>query len=386
MKLRYSFFVTIILIAMMVGVFAAKAEDAKPQFVEEATALQAGPLSVTNPDETSALGYKISTSNDDPLCDTKYGGYINLEDQGILATARVPSGDNFAIGPFFTGGGSIEFYGRQNEGLWLTDDGFVIFDSANYGNRPWEPQLIPQVGGPNGLAALLWQNMQIVYDKEANYGVSLGASMDGSIIVVEFDNVRLANSPNDSYDVEMVMRRQVNNTPGVYEIVFAYDNLHGTLAGPLTIGVENAAGDSGVALVNRGSAAQVISDGLMVCFDAAYGSPPSATPSSIQASDGTYEDKVHVTWDDVSEAAHYDVYRADVNGNSEIKLGTASEPLFDDIYASAGITYTYRVKACNEYGCSNPSDHDSGWRAGDDPPPPPPVYDNIYYIPVAVTK
>ena len=384
MKLRNSVFLPIILIVLMVAVYAAQAEDAKPLFVEEGTSLQASPLSVSDPDETSALGYKISTSNEDPLCDTKYGGYINLEDQGILVTARVPGGDNFAIGPFFTIGGSIEFYGRQNQGMWLTDDGFVIFDAANYGNRPWEPQLIPQAGGPNGLAALLWQNMQIVYNKDANYGVSLGASSDGSTMVVEFDNVRLANSPNDSYDVEMVMRRQVNNAPGAYEIVFAYDNLRGTLAGPLTIGVENAAGDNGVALVNRGSAAQVISNGLMVCFDAVNGSPPPVSPSSIAASDGKYEDKVQVTWDDVAQAARYDVYRADVNGNSEIKLGTAGEPVFDDIYASAGITYTYRVKACNEYGCSDPSNHDSGWRAGDDPPPP--VYDRFYYFPLAVVK
>ena len=166
---------------------------------------------------------------------------------------------------------------------------------------------------------------------------------------------------------------------GDYEIVFVYDNLNGSLEGPLTIGVENAAGTSGVALVNKDSARQVISNGFMVCFDAVNGTPPSSTPSTIQASDGTYEDKVQVTWGDVNQAAHYDVYRADENGNSEIKLGTADNTRFNDTTAAAGITYTYRVKACNPFGCTNPSPHDTGWRAGDG-------FDKISYIPVALSK
>ncbi len=41
---------------------------------------------------------------------------------------------------------------------------------------------------------------------------------------------------------------------------------------------------------------------------------------------------------------------------------------FNDWSAAAGITYTYSVKACNEFGCSSPSDHAMGWRAGDDNP------------------
>ena len=230
---------------------------------------------------------------------------------------------------------------------------------------------------------MLWQNMEIVHNKEKNHGVTLGYVDDGSIIIIEFDDVRLANAPNNRYDMEMVMRRQVSNAAGAYEIVFAYDNLNGSLEGPLTIGVENAAGTSGVALVNKDSAKQVISNGFMVCFDAVSGTPPTTTPSAIRASDGTFEDKVLVTWGDVNKAARYDVFRADENGNREIKLGTADDTRYSDITAAAGITYTYRVKACNPFGCSNPSPHDTGWRAGDDPAPP---YDEFYFIPIISKK
>lgn len=387
MKLRSAALLPLILIFVMIGVFAVQAEDSTPSFVEEGIPL-ADPISYpTTPQETSALGYKISTSENDPLCDTGYGGYVDLEEHGISVTARVPGGDNFAIGPFFNTVGAIEFYGQKYQALYLSDDGFVIFDQSHYGMRPWEPQILPDTEGPNGVAAMLWQNMKVVYNKDANHGVSLGAAADGSIIVVEFDNVRLANAPGNQYDVEMVMRPKVSNAPGAYEIVFAYDNLNGTLDGPLTIGVENETGTSGVALVNKESARGVISNGFMVCLDADSGAPPSSTPSSIQASDGTYEDKVQVTWTDVSQAARYDVYRADENGNSEVKLGTAGDTLFNDISAAAGITYTYRVKACNEYGCSSPSAHDTGWRAGDDPPPPPPPpLDNAVFIPLSLSK
>lgn len=365
MNLRQSVMIPIFLITMMIGVLAVQAEDTKPHFVEDGTPLPESLSSNVEPNTTSALGYQITTSKDDPSCDTGFGGYFDLKKEtGIVVTARVPGGDGFLTGPFFTKYGPIEFYGQQYQGLYIADDGFITFDPASYRLRPWVPQIIPDSNGPNALAAMMWQDMKVVYNKSANKGVSVASN--GSTIVVEYDNIQLASDPRSSFDMEIVMRRQPSSVPGEYEIVFAYDNLSGPLDGPLTIGIENGAGSSGVALVNKGSAKEVISNGFMVCFNAVNGSPPSATPSSIHASDGTFGDKIQVTWDDVSKAISYDVYRGDANGNSEIKLGTTGHERFDDWSAAAGITYAYRVKACNEYGCSSPSDHDSGWRTGDD--------------------
>ena len=223
-----------LLIALLVmGAFAVQAQESPPTFIEEGSPALDIPSDLTSPTETSALGYKITTSKDDPSCDTGFNGYVNLEDHGISVSARVPGGDNFAIGPFFTHIGPIDYYGHQYTGLYLTDDGFIVFDPVTYSNKVWNPQLIPDTTGPNGLAAVLWQDMKLVYDRAANHGVSLGAAADGSVLVVEFDDVRLANAPAHRYDIEMVMRRKVSHAPGDYEIVFAYDNLNGTLAGPL---------------------------------------------------------------------------------------------------------------------------------------------------------
>jgi hypothetical protein len=391
MKVRYAALPPLILVFLLLGVLATQAEDNTPLLVEEGTVPVNNPTAETTPQETAALGYKISTSNDDPLCDTGFDGYVNLEEHGIGVTGRVPTGDNYAVGPFFTSGAPIDFFGKAYDGLWLTDDGFVLFDPANY-NKPWEPQIIPQNDMPNGLVALLWQNMEIVYKRDKNHGVTLAASPDGEIVIVEFDDIRLVDAPDHRFDVEMVMRRAVSHTPGDYEIIFAYDNLQGTLAGPLTVGVENVSGDKGTALVNKDSAKQVISNGLMVCFDAISGTPPTSTPSSIQASDGAFEDRVRVTWTGVDKATRYDVYRADENGNYEMKLDAVEGTLFRDYSAAAGTLYTYRVKACNEHGCSQPSEQDVGWRAGEDdpaPPPPPPaprLLENILYLPFFKTK
>jgi hypothetical protein len=79
------------------------------------------------------------------------------------------------------------------------------------------------------------------------------------------------------YDFEIVMTREVDNTPGFYEIVFAYDNLQGTLPDPATIGTEDAPGVEATALLNNDDPAGVISDGFMVCFDAVVPSPVEIT-------------------------------------------------------------------------------------------------------------
>ncbi len=390
MKVRNAAMSLLILVFLLLGVLTTQAEDTKPLLVEEGTLTTVNvPSAETTPQENATLGYRISTSNDDPDCDTGFGGYVNLEEHGIGVTGRVPTGDNYAVGPFFTAGAKIEFFGKAYDGLWLTDDGFVFFDPSKY-NMPWEPQIIPQNDMPNGLVAMLWQNMKIVYKKDKNHGVTLAASPDGEIVIVEFDDIRLVNNPDHRFDVEMVMRRAVSHAPGDYEIVFAYDNLQGTLAGPLTVGVENVNGDKGTAFVNKGNAGQVIHNGLMVCFEAISGTPPPNTPGNIKASDGTYEDRVRVTWAAVDKATNYNVYRADENGNAEIKLDAVDGTLYRDYSADAGITYTYRVKACNEYGCSQPSVEDIGWRSGEvDPAPPPPeprLLDNIIYLPLSKTK
>jgi fibronectin type 3 domain-containing protein/V8-like Glu-specific endopeptidase len=99
------------------------------------------------------------------------------------------------------------------------------------------------------------------------------------------------------------------------------------------------------------------------------GSPPSA-PVGVAASDGTYSDKVRVTWSAVSGASSYDVWRSTSSDGTKTWMGSPADTTFDDSATGIETTYYYWVRACNDFGCSDYSDYDSGWRSGTEPFPP----------------
>jgi hypothetical protein len=317
----------------------------------------------SSPNQASSQpAYEISTSEDDPLCDTGFGGYVNLEDLGIFPWLGV-EGNNVAWGPFFNNVGPIKFFGVNYNDLWITDDGIVLFDVHKNFHRSWMPQHIANPALPNNVIAPLWQDMEIVEDRKTNRGVTAAQTPDGSVLVVEFDDLQLVGSPKNRYDVEVVIQRKVSHRPGVYEIVFAYDNLQGPLTGPLTIGLENWAGTTASAFVNLGDATGVIKDGLMVCFNAVAGSAPENPPQDVDASDGEFSHMVQISWEGVDEAATYEVYRSTDVDDSKTKLGHAEDLFFNDLTAQPETKYVYWVTTCNTYGCSEESEYDIGWRA-----------------------
>ncbi len=245
-------------------------------YVEDSAAATSGAVTVedgkltwtgTMPSRSSlSPSYAMTTSENDELCDTGFDGYLDLEGFDIFTQADI-SGDTNAWG-FFGSGDPINFYGLDYDRIYMSDDGFAVFDpDNNYGGEPWFAQEFPDSDAPNNLAAILWQDMEVVYDLATNKGMS-AATTGTEVMIVELDDIQLFEDPGNSYDFEMVMTRSVDDTPGAYEIVFAYDNINGTLEGPLTIGVEDAAGAASESLVNLDSADGVIDDGFMVCFDA----------------------------------------------------------------------------------------------------------------------
>ncbi len=116
---------------------------------------------------------------------------------------------------------------------------------------------------------------------------------------------------------------------------------------------------------------------------------PPAPPGNVTASDGTYTDKVVVTWSASPGTTSYTVYRATslTRLAKKTTLGTASGTSFNDITATPKITYYYYVKASNTYGTSNFSSYDAGYRSDGSPPAPTNVSasDGTYTDKVVVT-
>ena len=79
-------------------------------------------------------------------------------------------------------------------------------------------------------------------------------------------------------------------------------------------------------------------------------------------------EKVRINWQPVDYAEIYEVYRCVsespescsspiYSGSGEITASDPNSRIFDDYEVPPGVTYYYRVKACNDWGCSDYSDN-----------------------------
>ncbi len=99
------------------------------------------------------------------------------------------------------------------------------------------------------------------------------------------------------------------------------------------------------------------SNGLTVISKPKTGSLSNKGPAKITASNGTYSDRIIVTWTEVSGATAYDVYRYTDNlmTQDETKKGSAVAALeYEDNPPAADTVYYYRVKA--KYGANYDSE------------------------------
>ncbi len=90
-------------------------------------------------------------------------------------------------------------------------------------------------------------------------------------------------------------------------------------------------------------------------------------PSNVQATDGLYGNKVRITWNTVSGADSYQVFRCSSSSttscnNLKNKFITLSST-YDDTGVNSGSIYYYRVNACNNTGCSALSSYNTGYRS-----------------------
>jgi hypothetical protein len=87
----------------------------------------------------------------------------------------------------------------------------------------------------------------------------------------------------------------------------------------------------------------------------------------VSASDGSYADKVSVSWGAVSGASYYRVYRSTTAGGTKTIMSSwQATTTFDDTSATPGATYYYHVRAATSSGGSRAtgySNYNTGWRA-----------------------
>ncbi len=90
--------------------------------------------------------------------------------------------------------------------------------------------------------------------------------------------------------------------------------------------------------------------------------PTDDVPGWVTATDAVFGDKVEITWQSVTNAQNYIIFRKKSNESTFQQIGTTSDTIFSDPNVDAAITYQYSIKAVT--GNSTPmSSFDTGWRA-----------------------
>lgn len=91
--------------------------------------------------------------------------------------------------------------------------------------------------------------------------------------------------------------------------------------------------------------------------------PPLSPPTGVSATDGTYPDRVQVTWNAVAGAGIYQVHRCSIIGDVCTPISYQTGSSFDDTDGKNNTVFNYRVMACTQWGrCSILSEADEGHR------------------------
>ena len=111
--------------------------------------------------------------------------------------------------------------------------------------------------------------------------------------------------------------------------------------------------------------AQSLNDTLLGSIAARTNSPiPPPAPTEVSASDGTYTDKVRITWNASSGATAYGIIRNITNNlSSGTVLNIVNTLSYDDTSAVAGTTYYYWIAASSDATNWSFSSTDTGYRA-----------------------
>ena len=89
---------------------------------------------------------------------------------------------------------------------------------------------------------------------------------------------------------------------------------------------------------------------------------PTTPPSSLTATDGDYTDKIIINWSNTSNTTYFELYQATSSDGTYSKLSSnVIGTSYTATNVEGGITYYYKLKGCNDVGCSSYSNINSGY-------------------------
>lgn len=95
----------------------------------------------------------------------------------------------------------------------------------------------------------------------------------------------------------------------------------------------------------------------------AVGAGAPAAPGNVEASDGSYDDYVQITWDASEGATEYQIYRG--RGSCEDfpfdEIAVVTDLHYEDSDINAAEVHWYKVRACKDSTCSDFSECDPGY-------------------------
>ena len=103
-------------------------------------------------------------------------------------------------------------------------------------------------------------------------------------------------------------------------------------------------------------------------------------PIGVDATDGTYTNRVYIDWDSVDDASYFKVYRATSETGTKTALTDWQTTYYSDYEVNPGTHYFYFVKAATSSNGANASDYsepDEGWAYEGDGPPNLPAPANV---------
>lgn len=109
-----------------------------------------------------------------------------------------------------------------------------------------------------------------------------------------------------------------------------------------------------IALGGTGAVSDSLLTSIAPVSDTGPGSDANDLPVPINVvASSVSSSQIYISWNSVSSATSYNVYRATSNSGQYTKIASVNTPYYSDSYLPSGITYYYKVQTANPMGTSS---------------------------------